>query len=392
MNIPLKRTVGYPVNENFFLFGPRGTGKSSWLAAQFPQSQTLDLLDSDLQIKLMAKPSLLESLIEKGSGTPHQPIIIDEVQKIPSLLDEVHRLIEKKKKYFILTGSSARKLKREGTNLLGGRAITCSMNPFSSLELGNQFDFSRALKSGLLPKAYLGKQHESYLASYVTTYLKEEVQQEGLVRSLEGFTRFLQTASFSQGSLLNKVKVAEESSIGRRAAEGYFEILKDLLLSIELPVFTKRANRKMVKHSKFYFFDTGVFRQLRPRGPLDSDAEINGAAFETLILQDLKAMNDSARHGTKQSEAWNADIYFWQPSQKKEVDFVLYGPKIFTAIEVKATSRLRKEDFSGLNQFHEDYPEAKRILIYTGNKSENHEGISIITAKDWFSLPLHKRL
>jgi predicted AAA+ superfamily ATPase len=378
-----KRQVGFPENDSFFLFGPRGTGKSHLLHSQFPEAPIFDLLDTDLQFRLLAKPSLLESLIPPDAGKKKQPIILDEIQKVPALLDEVHRLIEKKKFRFVLTGSSARKLRRSGTNLLAGRAQTCSMHPFTSLELGKEFSLSRALTYGMLPKAYLEK-NNSYLASYVGTYLKEEVLQEGLTRNLEGFSRFLQAAAFSQASVLNRIKVAEDAAIGRRAAEGYFEVLKDLLLSVELPVFSKRAKRTLIRHRKFYFFDTGVFRSIRPMGVLDSEEDLKGAAFETLVLQELRALNNA--------HEWGAEIFFWRTQLKQEVDFVLYGPQIFTAIEVKSSSRLRPEDFAGLKLFGEDYPQAKRILIHGGTRKEFVNGIQIIPAEDWFALPASKRL
>jgi predicted AAA+ superfamily ATPase len=300
---------------------------------------------------------------------------------VPAVLNEVHRLIEERRLRFILTGSSARKLRREGANLLAGRAIRKEMHPFSAtLELKQEFELSRALKRGLLPQSYLAADDalsKAYLETYLATYLKEEVQEEGLVRKLDAFARFLEAASYSQGGVLNVSRVAEDCSIGRKAAEGYFEILTDLLISYRLPVFNRRAKRKMIRHEKFYFFDAGVFRALRPRGPLDSDAEINGVALETLVLQELKSVNDALGLGF--------EIYFWRTHGQLEVDFILYGESGFHAIEVKAASRLREtEDLKGMRAFLEDYPEATGTVFYTGTQTRHLDRIVLRPVADLF--------
>lgn len=375
------RLIKFPKNESIFLLGPRGTGKTLFLKENYPDALYFDLLDESLLLEFLANPGTLAKRIPESASC----VIIDEVQKAPTLLNEIHRLIENRKIKFILTGSSARKLRKEGANLLAGRALQYNMNPFSSIELGKDFNPFKALQTGLLPKAYLGENSERFLKSYVGMYLREEVSQEGLVRSLEGFSRFLQVASYSQASLLNISKIAQESSLGRQAVYGYFDILKDLLLSIELPIFSHRAKREMVKHKKFYFFDVGVFQALRPRGPLDSDAELNGIKLETLILQDLKALKDSLE--------WDLEIYFWRTLREKhEVDFVLYGKNILTAIEVKASARLRPEDFKGLAAIKTDYPTIQTKLIYLGDKEYFHDGIQIIPIHKWFALSPQQRI
>lgn len=377
----LSRMLKLSSNESFLLLGPRGTGKTSLLKKKFPDATYFDLLEDSVRMDFLARPGLLESRIP----ATEKIVIIDEVQKAPDLLNEVHRLIEKKKTKFILTGSSARKLRRYGTNLLAGRALTRFMHPFSSAELGDLFQLEKALELGMLPKAYLSSGGKDFLKSYVGTYLREEVSQEGLVRSLENFSRFLQVASFSQASILNVNGVAQEAGIGRQAAKGYFEILLDLLLSVELPVFSRRAKRELVKHKKFYFFDAGVFRSLRPRGPLDSDSEINGAAMETLVLQELRALNDAL--------FWDLEISFWRSLREKlEVDFVLYGPGVFTAIEVKASSRIRPEDFKALFAMKEDYPKLRMVLLYGGTRKYHHEGVDVWPLKDWFALDAKQKV
>ncbi len=302
--------------KSYFLFGPRGTGKSAWVRAAFPEAVYVDLLESDLFAQLLASPVRLEGLVP---ARHRGPVIIDEVQKVPALLDEVHRLIERRNLRFVLTGSSARKLKRQGTNLLAGRARTYFLHPLTAEELGDAFDLRHALEFGGLPTVWVEDDPAKYLTSYVATYLREEVQQEGLTRNLAAFTRFLEAASFSQGNLLNISEVARECAVERKAVESWFQVLEDLLLAVRLPVFRRRAQRELVAHPKFYLFDAGVYRAVRPRGPLDAPSEIGGAAAETLVWQHLRALNDYADFGYT--------LHFWRTRGGLEVDFVLYGER-----------------------------------------------------------------
>ena len=212
---------------------------------------------------LLARPGLLEKMIPKGFA---DWIIIDEVQRVPELLSEVHRLIESGGHKFILTGSSARKLRQKGVNLLGGRALTLHMHPLMCAELGSDFVFEHSLAFGQLPCAYTESDPKRYLESYVGTYLREEVQQEGLTRNLAAFSRFLEAASFSQGGVLNVAAVARDAGVDRKVVQNYFSILEDLLLAVTITPFTKRAKRKLALHPKFFYFDTGVYRTLRPGG------------------------------------------------------------------------------------------------------------------------------
>ena len=267
-------------NQSFFLFGPRGTGKTTWLKTNFKNSVYLDLLESKLNRTLLAAPEKLKNYIPTNYKNW---IILDEVQKIPSLLNEVHRLIENKKYKFILTGSSARKLRTKGTNLLAGRALTYYFHPLSQKELAKDFSLSYSLKYGQLPMARASAKPDKFLNSYIQTYLKEEILQEGLTRNIGNFSRFLEIASFSQGAILNLSQIAAEAQLERKTVENYFKILDDLLIGFFLPIFNKRAKRKLVSHNKFYYFDVGVFRSLRPTGPLDSESEIDGPALETLF-------------------------------------------------------------------------------------------------------------
>jgi predicted AAA+ superfamily ATPase len=227
-----------------------------------------------------------------------------------------------------------------------------------------------SLKYGQLPMAYTSDNPSKFLDSYIHTYLKEEILQEGLTRNIGDFSRFLEVASFSQGETLNISKVAEESQIERKTVENYFKILEDLLIGIRIPVFNKRAKRKLVAYNKFYYFDVGVFRFLRPSGPLDSESEIDGPALETLFLQEIQAINDYYDLGYK--------IYYWRSVTGLEVDFILYGPKGLFAFEIKRKSNISKQDLKGLQAFKKDYPEAKTFVFCNSHREEYHKDIRLL--------------
>lgn len=363
------RILKLPLKEksSIFLFGPRGTGKTSWIKAYLPNSLYLDLLDFTTYSTLMGNPSKLENLIPKDYDGW---VVIDEVQRVPELLNEVHRLIEGKKIKFLLTGSSARSLRKKGVNLLAGRALTYNMHPLVMQEMQGEFNFTHALTYGLLPAATTTENPQKYLESYVQTYLQEEVLQEGLTRNIGTFNRFLEIASFSQGNTINYSSIARELHINRLTVANYFDILEDLLLAKRINVFTQRAKRKTVTHQKFYFFDTGVYRALRPMGPLDSRAEADGAALETLFFQSINAINDYFNLKYK--------IHFWRTSSGTEVDFIMYGPKGLHAFEIKRSSNITNKSLKGLRAFKQDYPEAKLHLIYLGKLREYHGDVQII--------------
>jgi len=356
---------------SFFLFGPRGTGKSHWARTNFPDAIYLDLLDVDLFTGLQAAPHRLEGLVSVDESAT---IVIDEIQKVPALLDEVHRLIETAGRRFVLTGSSARKLRRGGVNLLAGRARTRYLHPLVAEELGDDFSVDHAVRFGLLPSVHVQPDPADYLRGYVATYLKEEVQQEGLTRNLGAFSRFLEAAAFSQGSPLNVSEVARECSVHRKVVEEYFHILDDLLLSVRLPVFSRKAKRKLVAHPKFYFFDAGVFRAIRAKGPLDRPEEIDGAALETVVLQLLRALNDYRGFGY--------DLHYWRTRNGAEVDFVLYGERGIRALEVKRASSVRSEDLRGLRAFLDEYPQARALLFYGGERRYHEGGIEVIPLEE----------
>lgn len=358
--------------QSFFLFGPRGTGKSTYLKTHYPKAPYIDLLDDEIYTNLLSEPKKLSHYIPE----PYSDfIIIDEIQKLPRLLDEVHRLIEIKKYKFILTGSSARKLKRSGINLLGGRALIYHMYPLTIAELGNDFKLEHSLNFGQLPMAYTLPNPQKYLQSYIRIYLEEEIKQEGYSRNLGAFARFLQAASLSQASVLNMAKVASECSVERKVVENYFSILDDLLLAYQVPVFTKKAKRRMIQHRKFYFFDVGVYQTIRPKGPLDTPENLQGAALETLVLQELKAINSQYDLGY--------EIFYWHTSHHLEIDFILYGKRGLLALEVKRGRKIHAEDIKGLKVFRGDYPMSKTCLLYGGDQKMYRDGIIIYPLQDF---------
>ena len=365
-----RKLTANKINQSAFLFGPRGTGKTLWVKKAFPDALYIDLLSHREYTNLQADPSRLEAIV---LAHPEAWVIIDEVQRIPSLLNEVHRLIEHYQRRFILTGSSSRKLKQSGINLLAGRALTYHMHPLIMEEIGNDCDLDRALSFGLLPISYLGKDPQHFLDSYVFTYLREEVLHEGLVRNLGTFSKFMEVASFSQGSQINVLGIAREVGVSRKIVEGYFEILEDLLLAVKITCFSKRSQRKLVQHPKFYYFDAGVFRAIRPKGPLDSPQEIGGIAFETLFLQHLRAVIDYARY--------NLSIYFWRTATGIEVDFIVYGANGLFAFELKSSTYFERKDLKGLQAFKKDFPIAQCYLIYAGQREELHNDITVLPLK-----------
>ncbi|MBS0358785.1 MAG: ATP-binding protein, partial [Proteobacteria bacterium] len=322
----ISRIIEKPLkyDKSFFLIGPRGTGKTYWIKKSLPDSVYIDLLDTGVYTQFLAAPS---RITEKIPPNYQGWIIIDEVQRVPELLNEAHRLIENHGYKFVLTGSSARALRKKGVNLLSGRALLYHMYPLTVQELGEQFDLKKSLQFGHLPAVFTEPDPKAYLKTYVHTYLREEVLQEGLTRNLSAFTRFLEIASFSQGCTLNMSAIARDTGVSQKAITGYFDILDDLLLGYRLPVFNKRAKRQTVNHPKFYYFDVGIYQVIRPRGLIDTVEEIEGSALETLFLQELRAINDYYD--------LEYQLYYWRTKTGLEVDFIIYGPHGLYAFEIK---------------------------------------------------------
>ncbi len=363
-----------PPDGSFFLFGPRGTGKSTLITQCFSEACIIDLLDPENIRSYSARPERLEDVVRAQEGKKY--FVIDEVQRVPAILTVVHRLIEAKQGFrFILTGSSARKLKRTGVDLLGGRAVLKTMHPFMASELGKHFSMDGALRNGLLPIVCSAGNASEVLRSYAALYIREEVQMEGLVRNMGNFSRFLEAISFSHASILNITNVARECAVERKIVEGYISILEDILLGFRLPVFTRRAKRELASHPKFYLFDTGVFRSLRPKGPLDRAEEIEGQSLEGLVAQHLKAW---IAYSQEESE-----LYFWKTRAGVEVDFVVYGHRHVWGLEVKNTRTVRPADLRGLKSFHDEYPESRTVLLYRGTERILRDGILCLPCTDF---------
>ncbi len=348
-----------PPDSHFYLFGPRGTGKSTWIYREYPQALVIDLLQPEEERSLTARP---EQLRERVLAADTNVCVIDEVQKVPQLLDVVHELIEREdlNVKFILTGSSARKLRRGGVDLMAGRAVKRTFHPFMACELGENFKLQQALELGMIPLVRDAQEPRETLAGYVDLYLREEVKAEGLVRNLGDFTRFLEAISLSHGQVLNISNVARECEVNRKTVEGYIEILEDLLLCFRLPTFRKRAKRKITKHPKLYFYDPGVYRSLRPRGPLDKHQEMEGPGLEGLVAQHLRAW---IAYRNKDEQ-----LYFWRTQGGAEVDFVIYGDEGLWPIEVKRSNTLHRTDLRHLKTFAKDYPESDPLFLYSGKE------------------------
>ena len=362
--------------DHFFLLGPRGTGKTAWCNAQFKQALRIDLLNAATFREYSSQPERLIATVTANADK--KQIVVDEIQKLPQLLDAVHLLIEQKRGHqFVLTGSSARKLRRQGTNLLGGRAAQKHLHPYMAYELGSRFDLQKALEQGLLPVVWAAADPEEILQAYNGLYLREEVQMEGLVRNAGDFARFLETMSFSHASVLNLANVARESHINRKTVENYLQILEDLLLGFRLEVFTRRAKRGLAGHPKFYFFDTGIFRANRPRGPLDSTAELNGPALEGLVAQHLRAWCDYTNKPQQ--------LHYWHTRAGVEVDFVVYGELGLFAVEVKNSNRVRPEDLKGLRAFAEDYPQSQSYFLYRGEQRLLVDGVLCMPCEEFLA-------
>lgn len=369
-----------PPPGSYFLLGPRGTGKTTWLRAAQPDALFVDLLDPERQRTLSARPEELRDLVRgAAAGRPRDSrveVVVDEVQRAPELLAVVHGLIESDTPArFALTGSSARQLRRGGANLLGGRAADCRLHPFLAAELGGDFDLDTALDRGLLPLVRDSADPEAALGAFTSFYLEQEVRAEGLARDLGAFSRFLEAMTFSHGAELNLSAVAREAAVGVRTATGYLEVLEDLLLAFRLPVFRKRAKRRLAAHPKFFYCDSGVFRALLPKGPLDRPEEIGGAALEGLVAQHLRAYADYRGRDDR--------LFTWRTRAGLEVDFVLYGPDEFCAIEVKNAARIRPEDLRGLRAFGDEYPEARRLLLYRGEDRRVTDDILCLPVTDF---------
>lgn len=381
----LPRLVTLPKQNSFFLFGPRQTGKTTLLRKVYETTSVMcyDLLKTDTYMRLSARPMVLrEEVLNRPSSITH--VVVDEIQKIPVLLDEVHYLMESANApIFILTGSSARKLKRAGANMLGGRAWTIHLHPMTYLEIKEQFFLNRALRFGTLPKVWLSDDDTAnqLLRSYVETYLKEEIEAEALVRSAGNFIRFLYQAGHESGHILNYTTVARDVGTSSKTVKEYFQILEDTLIGRFLLAYAKSKRRRLATHLKFYLFDTGVQRALTKRlnVPIEPGSSDYGDAFEHFIINECWRLNDY----------FNLDLEFsfYRTEHGAEVDLIIETPRgQCFAIEIKSTDQPRMADVrSGLESFKEIRPHAHLMCVCTVPHRRNIEGVEFLPWQDFLN-------
>ena len=354
------------------LTGARQTGKTSLLEQVYPHAPFISLLLNEELLAFKARPGLLRERVKELEA---KFIIIDEVQKVPELLDEVHYIIEKDRIQFGLCGSSARKLKRSHGNLLGGRALRFEMFGLTSVELGDAFNLEHLLNRGWLPAIYDDADYRSLLRSYCADYLKEEIFDEGLVRKLTPFSQFLEYAALSDTEILNFESFARDVGVSAPTIRSYFEILNDTLIGRFLPSYTRRPKRKIVAQPKFYFFDVGIVNHLAQRGTFKPKSELFGKAFENWIHHELSSyLSYSGRSET---------LSYWKVHQGPEVDFVIGHMKI--GIEAKATAKVHSDHLKGLREIKKDYPEmiARYVVSLETYSRKLDDGISILSVKDF---------
>jgi len=356
--------------ESFFLWGPRQTGKSTLLRATYPNAHWIDLLRSDLYRRYLERPARLREELQ-AMDRPNL-VVIDEVQKVPDLLDEVHLLIETRGIPFALCGSSARKVRRGHANLLGGRAVRHELHGLVSAEIGAGLDLVRLLNHGYLPRHYLAEQPRRLLDAYVSDYLKEEVAAEGLVRNLPAFSGFLAASALSDAEPVNFSTIARDCGISGPTVKEYFQIMVDTLLGHWLPAFTRRPKRRQRLAPKFYFSDVGVVNHLARRGRVEPGSELFGKAFENWIHHELSAW--LAYTGSP------ADLSYWSLTTGGEVDFIVGDMEL--ALEAKATSRATSDHLKGLRTLTEDHPEvrARWLVCLEDTPRRTDDGILILPA------------
>ncbi len=357
-------------SETFFLWGPRQTGKSTLLRAAYPDAVWIDLLKSEEYRRYLDNPEYLRQELTQNGAMPF--VVIDEVQKLPTLLNEVHWLHENRHVRFALCGSSARKVKRGHANLLGGRAIRYEMFGLVSAELVPDFDLNRLLNHGYLPRIYLAAQPQRLLNGYVADYLKEEIAAEGLVRNLPVFSNFLNLASLSDTEPVNYSTIARDCGVSSQTVKEYFQILEDTLLGRWLPSFRKRPKRRVAASAKFYFSDVGVVNFLAKRGYIQQGSELFGKAFENWCFHELTAYN-------LYNEKF-ADLFYWRLAGGTEVDFIINDMDV--AIEVKGSEKISATHLKGLRSLEVDHPQIGRKIVVCCEKKLriSDDGIEIIPA------------
>ena len=356
--------------KSYFLLGPRQTGKTSLIQHTLNEYRYYNLLQTDVYLKLSRAPQRLRQEITDDDKI----VIIDEIQKLPILLDEVHNLIEEKGIHFLLTGSSARKLRNKGVNLLGGRARTKRLRPFIFKELKEDFQLLKALDTGLIPSIYFSNAPFEDLEAYAGNYLREEIAAEAIVRNVPAFSRFLTVAGLCNGKMINYTNIASDAQVPRSTVQEYFQILRDTLLGDDLPAWRKSVKRKPVSTSKFYFFDIGVARFLQGRRGLEIKSPEFGEAFETYIHHEIKTYCDFNKGG--------CNLSYWRSTSGFEVDFVINGK---TAIEVKGKANITRKDCKGLTAIKEEKLLENYILVSLEDTPRKDGDICILPWKDFIT-------
>lgn len=361
--------------QSTLLLGPRGTGKSTWIRHHFADAVIYDLLSTSETLRLSRDPSALYRELE--SGPAEQWVVINEVQKVPEVLNEVHRLIESRGRRFVLSGSSARKLRRGGTNLLAGRALMAQMFPFVSAELDEELSVSELLTNGSLPMAVLGPDPVSYLTTYAETYLQEEIKAEALTRNIGHFSRFLEIAARQNGQVTNVSSIARDAAVSRQTVNSYFSVLVDTLIGYWVEPWKLKRSTKQVHHPKFFFFDPGVVRALAGRAAYPVSHEERGHLLETLMLNEIRCfLSYSKRH---------YKIHFWRNHNGIEVNLVCETAEGFVAAEIKASARWEKRYSRGLQRMRAELGErlVKSYGIYLGDREAVWDDVQILPARSF---------
>ena len=361
------------LDEGMFLFGARQTGKSTLLKERFKGAIYYDLLNPDIRKAFKRNPnSLKEALWDRAAGTL---VIIDEIQKVPELLDIVHSLMVDKGLWFILSGSSSRKLKRSGANTLGGRAIPETLFPLVWPEV-TDFQLDRAVQNGMIPRHYMVEDATKRLSGYVKVYLDEEIREEGEVRELDAFERFMEVAAISDGEILNYSNIASDCGVSAKTVKSYFQILYDTLIGYEIPAYRKEIKRRIIQAPRFYYFDVGLANYLLGRHSLKRGTDAYGHAFEHLVIQEIiayKGYNDKRE-----------EISYWRTYDKKEVDAVIGDAKV--GIEIKSSEQLKTKHKAGLKAFKEEHPECRLILVSLDPITRKSGDVELIYVLDFLKM------
>jgi predicted AAA+ superfamily ATPase len=352
-------------NESAFLWGARQTGKSTLLRMMYPGVLYFDLLLSDVFNRFLSNPALLRETVEADGSS--SIVIIDEIQRIPSLLNEVQWLIVNRNRQFILSGSSPRKIVRSGGNLLGGRALRYELYPLIYKEIPD-FNLLRALNNGLLPRMYQAERPAKLLSAYIGSYLRDEIMAEARIRNISSFSKFLDAAAFSNGELVNYANIASDCGVSAPTVKEYFQVLEDTMTGRFLPSYQKKPKRRVILAPKFYLFDVGIANYLLKRGKIQQGSEAFGKAFEHFMYHEL--------YSHSHYSDLNYSLCYWRTASQMEVDFILGENEV--AIEVKATESVSEKHLKGLKSFADEYTVKRLILVSNDNLPRKTGNISIL--------------